>query len=1214
VQALEFYPFRPALEGAFLARFYQRMERLLDDGAEDFSQRFERAAEEEYLWATHGIAINPDQRLKYRAVWMLLRDLVRVRWELRLQNGVLEIASPQTRSIARSVEEMKRIKRVGRQMMSEVRRDKIIEAEKFIRYMESPPASSGARVPISALIADGKELSRQLRQIANVPDVGTRSQALKQVIDPYLQLVTDDRCELTGFKLGDIWRYFRYTWSTPAELTPGRSLLYLVRDRARQYHPVMGIAALENAPIRITDRDTALGWSFESIKQQIEETEHSFGDVRHIFKRLLRIVNAAISEIDLDGLCTVDECESPDEELFSRLEEIATISLHEKERALKVWHNRDGVDVPSTEPLEKSDMGNISRDAERALYRRKRAITLSRLLRAKRELSLLLGSQRFDDMYKKFLNSDKGRSAIGAALMAAKSRHIGTSLLELNVCGAIPPYNEVLSGKLVALLMLSPTVVRDYKLRYQDRESDIASKLKGEKVVRPAELVFIGTTSLYNVGSSQYNRLRLPKGLLGAESSEVRWERLGDTGGYGTLHISRLTLQCLEDVLNKEYRRVNHVFGEGASPKLRKVRSALAELLEPGQNPTIQAISRHEMRRIVFGAWLAKNGRQYLSGEASEPVYYFEGCMSPDLGTQRIIDYWRDRWLTMRLDHEEALKRMANFSRDSVLVGKELEQVESQVRYVDLKGAKEVGGLPHPSSQSVTFVKSLYRGTSAYADQADLRMLSLMHIPTRLDIEVISALKSGKSVVLTGNPGDGKTHLLRVLQIDIQSIEPSPVVELDASERTDEELFQLWSQAHQDGRPFCVAINQAVLHNLAQRYSDFLPLQEAWRQVENAEYYETPEEDARSSCVVVFDLSRRNVLANDIVRAVIERLTDERFLDSCMSCPHDDCDVKRNRRAMRTGRFQQRLQLLLDKVSMRGYHATIRELKAFVSYLLFAGRDCARILNESGHWAYSLAQLPFSGEGGLFKVLRETLDPFNVSHPVWDELLVAGKTDPEDWLPEWPYETGSIDVHNEDRFRARKRAFYFFHSQGEVLVGLAADDESDFASFMEMQDREALRFITSRINHFFGDERSKDYLRIWQSHRYDQSSRRVLYSGAVIHRSEFRILRPKLAPIMSQAFSPRNDHVLLYHPKHHARLKIDFPMFAVLAKAYRGVPALSLDGAETRRLCMFMEQLSQGDGLDEAEVVILDPSDKSQLTVVVDRIEGKYLDVQWKGV
>ena len=48
-----------------------------------------------------------------------------------------------------------------------------------------------------------------------------------------------------------------------------------------------------------------------------------------------------------------------------------------------------------------------------------------------------------------------------------------------------------------------------------DRESDIV-KLKGEKVVL-AELVFIGTTSLYNVGSSQYNRLRLPKGCWGGE-------------------------------------------------------------------------------------------------------------------------------------------------------------------------------------------------------------------------------------------------------------------------------------------------------------------------------------------------------------------------------------------------------------------------------------------------------------------------------------------------------------------------------------------------------------------------------------------------------------------------------------------------------------------------------------------------------------------------
>lgn len=81
-----------------------------------------------------------------------------------------------------------------------------------------------------------------------------------------------------------------------------------------------------------------------------------------------------------------------------------------------------------------------------------------------------------------------------------KNRHVGTSILELNVCGAIPPYNELLAGKLVALLMLSPTVLNDYRQRYGNRASDILSRMKGEEVIRPADLAFIGTISLYNDG------------------------------------------------------------------------------------------------------------------------------------------------------------------------------------------------------------------------------------------------------------------------------------------------------------------------------------------------------------------------------------------------------------------------------------------------------------------------------------------------------------------------------------------------------------------------------------------------------------------------------------------------------------------------------------------------------------------------------------------
>src|SRR5690606_35381097 len=174
-----------------------------------------------------------------------------------------------------------------------------------------------------------------------------------------------------------------------------------------------------------------------------------------------------------------------------------------------------------------------------------------------------------------------------------KSRHIGTSLMELNVCGAIPPYNEILGGKLAALIMLSKEVIDDYRKRYGNRPSDIASRLKGQPVVRQADLAYIGTTSLYRVGSSQYNRLRLPAGLIRSDFPEIRWKNIGETKGFGTLHISRLTLQCLEDTLSIEERgSMNRVFGEGASPKLRTIRSGLEKVFESGQREFLDLVPR----------------------------------------------------------------------------------------------------------------------------------------------------------------------------------------------------------------------------------------------------------------------------------------------------------------------------------------------------------------------------------------------------------------------------------------------------------------------------------------------------------------------------------------------------------------------------------------------------------------------------------------------
>ncbi|MBK8933841.1 MAG: DUF4338 domain-containing protein [Chloroflexi bacterium] len=382
-------------------------------------------------------------------------------------------------------------------------------------------------------------------------------------------------------------------------------------------------------------------------------------EVQEHFEHLLHYIRQAINEIDYHDLCELQELEQPNADLLYRLRGIAEEAELERQIAVSDWqHEQNG---------EKSDLGNISQAAENALYLRKRAEALRKLLYAKIKIDELLQNPIFD--WQTFLTSIEGQMAVRTALHAEKSRYVGTSILEVNVCGAIPPYNHLLGGKLVALLMLSPRVVADYRQRYGGRESDIASRMKGEAVVKPAELVYVGTTSLYRVGSSQYNRLKLPAEIT--ESGQpLAWQYIGETRGHGTLHISRQTLLALEEIIQTDY--VNHVFGEGASPKMRQIRHALNAIMSPGQSFISSVIIQHAMNRPIYGAWLATNGAAYLLGEETQPEYHFDTVRNLEQGTQRVIDYWVNRWLLNRLEYKPALDKVRSTHPTDLLISREL--------------------------------------------------------------------------------------------------------------------------------------------------------------------------------------------------------------------------------------------------------------------------------------------------------------------------------------------------------------------------------------------------------------------------------------------------------------------------------------------------------------------------------------------------------------
>jgi hypothetical protein len=180
--------------------------------------------------------------------------------------------------------------------------------------------------------------------------------------------------------------------------------------------------------------------------------------------------------------------------------------------------------------------------------------------------------------------------------------------------------------------------------------------MAGRPIIRPADLVFFGTTSLYGVGSSQYNRVRIPAERLGGRTEdELRFTELGRSEAFGTSQYSSVTVDALVDLVHYSNggQRVNSIFGEGVSPKLRKIRDGLDALQFPSDE-----LLRHGRRRVVYGVTLVRNTRELLLGMEERPEYLFSRW-GPE-ATNVISDWWRERWLARRIDQDAVLKEVAS--------------------------------------------------------------------------------------------------------------------------------------------------------------------------------------------------------------------------------------------------------------------------------------------------------------------------------------------------------------------------------------------------------------------------------------------------------------------------------------------------------------------------------------------------------------------------
>lgn len=221
--------------------------------------------------------------------------------------------------------------------------------------------------------------------------------------------------------------------------------------------------------------------------------------------------------------------------------------------------------------------------------------------------------------------------------ISVRDKYLGLTSKELDMwvnrsmqaqrLGALPPYNDLLGGKMIALAI----TCNELQEFYEDKYRNTKTVLKDREIEN--RLLFLTTTSAFGK-SSIYNRLKY--------NDEIVAESLGYTQGSGSFHISeKLYLEILAFLDQKGFN-IARSYGNGPSRKMR--------LIDKGLNLLgLKNAVYHNIKREFYLFPLVKNLKKVIiQGEA--PVYY-------DRPFQELAEYWLKRYCIPRSERNHSWLR-----------------------------------------------------------------------------------------------------------------------------------------------------------------------------------------------------------------------------------------------------------------------------------------------------------------------------------------------------------------------------------------------------------------------------------------------------------------------------------------------------------------------------------------------------------------------------
>ncbi len=213
------------------------------------------------------------------------------------------------------------------------------------------------------------------------------------------------------------------------------------------------------------------------------------------------------------------------------------------------------------------------------------------------------------------------------------------------VVGAIPPYNQLLGGKLIASLMASEEVGCEFGRKYSATKGVISGKSKRAQLTMITVLSALGRSSIYN-------RLKLQASVAGSNTA-VSMKYLGITQGFGYFHIPNDHFnQILKMLREDDGHKTSTKWGSGPNWRIRVLRQGFKAL---GMD---ESLIKHGISREVYSMPVADNAVEFLSGHHDQPRF------DSRLSAEEISKLAIQRWMIPRAKRKP---EFAEYSKDSFL-------------------------------------------------------------------------------------------------------------------------------------------------------------------------------------------------------------------------------------------------------------------------------------------------------------------------------------------------------------------------------------------------------------------------------------------------------------------------------------------------------------------------------------------------------------------